>query len=176
METNLTSYQRKGVDKHNLVAGLCYSIAKNYLTQVVGKKRIGDHIFFQGAVAFNKGVVAAFEQILGKPITVPPHPHVKYRQSIFICDGCPNHCEIKKVVIEGEATPLYYGARCERYEIKKKEQPKHKLPDLFRAHVWVYLMHRSSTNICRFGWHSCRSWGLRWCFRIEPTKRSYMME
>ena len=162
METNLTSYQRKGVDKHNLVAGLCYSIAKNYLTQVVGKKRIGDHIFFQGAVAFNKGVVAAFEQILGKPITVPPHPHVtgaigaamaamekvaetngtrfkgfdrivntKYQQSIFICNGCPNHCEIKKVVIEGEATPLYYGARCERYEIKKKEQPKHKLPDLF---------------------------------------------
>ncbi len=166
METNLVSYQRKGVNKDSLVAGLCYSIAKNYLTQVVGQKRIGNHIFFQGAVAFNKGVVAAFEKILNKPIIVPPNPHVtgaigaamaarekvkenggktcfkgfnkiidiKYKQSIFICKSCPNHCEIKKVVIEGESEPLYYGARCERYEIKKKgvKDKAKGLPDLFK--------------------------------------------
>ena len=40
---------------------------------VVGDKKIGDKIFFQGGVTNNKAVVAAFEQVLGKRIIVPPH-------------------------------------------------------------------------------------------------------
>lgn len=76
METAVVSNQQKGAKKDDLVAGLGYSIVYNYLNKVVGDKRIGDHIFFQGGVAFNKGVVAAFEKVLGKNITVPPHHDV----------------------------------------------------------------------------------------------------
>ena len=58
------------------MSGLAYSIVQNYLNKVVGDRRIGERIFFQGGTAFNKGVVAAFEKVLGKPIKVPPHHDV----------------------------------------------------------------------------------------------------
>ncbi|MCX6348469.1 MAG: acyl-CoA dehydratase activase-related protein, partial [Candidatus Aureabacteria bacterium] len=76
MESDLLHHQQSASRRENLVAGLGYSIALNYLNRVVGRKKVGDKIFFQGAVAFNEGVAAAFEKVLGKRITVPPHPHL----------------------------------------------------------------------------------------------------
>ncbi|MCK4427975.1 MAG: CoA activase, partial [candidate division Zixibacteria bacterium] len=76
MESDLVAHQQAGVPKEDLVAGLAYSIVYNYLNKVVGDKRVGDNIFFQGGVAWNKAVVAAFEKVTGKKITVPPHHDV----------------------------------------------------------------------------------------------------
>jgi len=76
METDLLSYQQQGASTEDLVAGLSYSIVANYLNRVVGRRRIGDNICFQGGTAFNKGVWAAFEKVLGKPIMVPEHHEV----------------------------------------------------------------------------------------------------
>ena len=73
MESDLNSQQQRGTVKENLVAGLAYSIVHNYLHMVVGDKKIGEKVFFQGGVTNNKAVVAAFEQVLGKKIIVPPH-------------------------------------------------------------------------------------------------------
>ena len=61
IESDLNSNQQKGVKKENLVGGLAYSIVYNYLQKVVGNRRIGDKIFFQGGVTNNKAVVAAFD-------------------------------------------------------------------------------------------------------------------
>jgi predicted CoA-substrate-specific enzyme activase len=149
MESDLVSHQRSGANKDDLLAGLAYSIASNYLTKVVGDRRIGDHIFFQGGVAWNKAVVAAFERLIGKKVTVPPHHDVtgaigaailareklsepdfktsfkgfdfhkkEYRLHSFTCEDCSNQCEIHKVIIEGEE-PLFYGSRCEKYDVDK---------------------------------------------------------
>jgi len=76
MESDLLGHQQRGARREDLAAGLAYSIVYNYLNRVVGQKKIGNRIFFQGAVAHNKAVVAAFEKVLGKPITVPPHNDV----------------------------------------------------------------------------------------------------
>jgi len=73
MESALNAWQQKGADKEDLVGGVAYSIAQNYLLRVVRKKKIGDHILFQGGVANNKAVVAAFERLTGKKIHIPPH-------------------------------------------------------------------------------------------------------
>ena len=62
MESDLNSFQQKGVEKDNLVGGLAYSIVHNYIQKVVRKKRIGNHILFQGGVTNNRAVVAAFEE------------------------------------------------------------------------------------------------------------------
>jgi predicted CoA-substrate-specific enzyme activase len=152
MESDLVAHQRSGAGKDDLIAGLAYSIATNYLTKVVGDRRIGHHIFFQGGVAWNKAVVAAFEKLIGKTITVPPHHDVtgaigaailarekaaepgfktsfkgfdlykrRYDIETFPCEDCSNQCEIHKVEIEGEE-PLYYGARCEKYDIKQRTE------------------------------------------------------
>lgn len=73
MESDLNSHQQKGAGKDDLIGGLAYSIVQNYIQKVVGSKRIGDHILFQGGVTNNPSVVAAFEAITGKPISIPPH-------------------------------------------------------------------------------------------------------
>jgi len=159
MESDLVAHQRSGAGKDDLLAGLAYSIVSNYLTKVVGDRRIGDHIFFQGGVAWNKAVVAAFEKLLGKTVTVPPHHDVTgaigaailakeklnepgfkssfrgfdlykrhYKLESFTCHDCANQCEIHKVEIEGEE-PLYYGARCEKYDVERHSE--HVLPPDF---------------------------------------------
>jgi len=71
METNVYSHYQKGARIDNLMAGLAYSIVANYINRVVGRKKIGKKIFFQGAVAFNRSVVAAFENYIGSRIIVP---------------------------------------------------------------------------------------------------------
>jgi len=158
MESDLVSHQRAGAGTDDLVAGLAYSIASNYLTKVVGDRKIGEKLFFQGGVAWNRGVVAAFEKLTGKKVTVPPHHDVtgaigaailamevetgngtkfkgfdlsrkQYTLSSFTCEDCDNMCEIRKVEVEGEE-PLYYGSRCEKYDVKRKKE-KVRIPDYF---------------------------------------------
>ncbi len=158
MESDLVHHQQKGAERDDLVAGLSYSIVYNYLNRVVQGKRIGKNIFFQGGPAANDGVVAAFEKVLGKKVTVPEHHDVtgaigaaiialessdgktnfkgfdlskkKYEITSFECTDCPNMCEIRKVVVEGEE-PLYYGSRCEKYERRRHRSKGEHLPDLF---------------------------------------------
>jgi predicted CoA-substrate-specific enzyme activase len=159
MESDLVHHQQRGVEKDNLVAGLSYSIVLNYLNKVVGDRKIGEHIFFQGGTAFNLGVVAAFEKILGKHITVPENHDVTgaigaailakeekvsgksgfkgfdlskrdYELTSFECKRCPNRCEIKRLKVKGER-PLLYGSRCERFEVKRERKRMNQLPDLF---------------------------------------------
>ncbi len=158
IESDLVHHQQRGAEINDLVGGLCYSIVQNYLNRVVGDRRIGNKIFFQGGTAFNKGVVAAFEEVLGKEITVPENHDVtgaigvallareerawerssfkgfdlsrrSYEITTFECKGCPNICLIRKVSVEGEK-PLFYGSRCEKYDVVRRSKGS-KLPDLF---------------------------------------------
>jgi predicted CoA-substrate-specific enzyme activase len=74
MERDVTGFMnRGGAEKPDIVAGLAYSIVFNYLNRVVRGRRIGEVIFFQGGTAYNDAVAAAFSQVLGKRIIVPPH-------------------------------------------------------------------------------------------------------
>jgi predicted CoA-substrate-specific enzyme activase len=73
MERDVTGWLHKGETVPNLVAGLAYSIALNYLNRVVRGRRVGNVIYFQGGTAYNDAVTAAFASLLGKKITVPPY-------------------------------------------------------------------------------------------------------
>lgn len=76
MESDLTAYAQKGAARNDLIAGLCYAIVRNYLHRVVENRRIGRRIMFLGGPSLNKGIVAAFEKVLDKPILVPKHREV----------------------------------------------------------------------------------------------------
>jgi predicted CoA-substrate-specific enzyme activase len=76
MESDLVAYHQKGVERNDLIAGLCYAIVHNYLNRVVGKRKIGERIMFLGGPSLNKGVVAAFEDVLGRGLIVPQHREV----------------------------------------------------------------------------------------------------
>ena len=76
MESDLVSYHQKGVATNDLIAGLCYAIVHNYLNRVVEKRKVGQRVMFLGGPSLNKGVVAAFENVLGRALIVPEHREV----------------------------------------------------------------------------------------------------
>jgi len=73
MEQDVNAYLKRGAEVPDLVAGLAYSVALNYLNRVVRGRKIGEAIYFQGGTAYNDSVAAAFATLLGKRIIVPPH-------------------------------------------------------------------------------------------------------
>ncbi|MDF1573582.1 MAG: acyl-CoA dehydratase activase [Bacteroidales bacterium] len=166
MESDLNAFQQRGVEKENLVGGLAYSIVHNYIQKVVRKKRVGNHILFQGGVTNNRAVVAAFEKVTGKKIHIPPHfdvtgaigaamlarDHIKQNQlqtrfkgfdiskipytvDKFTCKACSNQCEIRRVRIEGENKPLFYGGRCEKWEMDERKGKGQDIPNYFEERI-----------------------------------------
>lgn len=76
IDSEVVRHQQRGAPVSDIAAGLAYSIATNYLHRVVEKRPVGRRILFQGGVAFNTAVQAAFGQLTGKPVEVPPHNEV----------------------------------------------------------------------------------------------------
>ncbi len=152
MESQLNFYKQKGAAKADLVSGLAYSVVKNYLTKVVEDRRIGDHILFQGGVAFNRAEKAAFESVLGKKVQVPPHHDIlgaigaamlareemeaSGRQTRFQgFDLRDRKFELSSFecqdcsnhceihkVVFGEEKTLFYGSRCGKYDSQEKKK------------------------------------------------------
>ena len=159
MESDLIHHQQAGKDVRDLAAGLSYAIAQNYLEKVVGTKKIGQHISFQGGVAANQSVAAAFENILGKELTISEHHNVtgalgaalaardhkpttsrfagfflkdrSYEIKTFECKKCPNRCRIRQIYVDNKLQ-AYYGSVCGRYEKTSDEASYKNKPDLFR--------------------------------------------
>jgi predicted CoA-substrate-specific enzyme activase len=76
MESDLVSYAQKGARLEDLIAGLCYAVVSNYLNRVVGKRRIGNRVMFLGGPSLNRGIVAAFENVLQQEILIPANREV----------------------------------------------------------------------------------------------------
>ena len=64
----------EGVRHEDIVAGLVYSICMNYSNRVKGNRPVGEKVFMQGGVCYNKAVPLAMASLVGKPIVVPPEP------------------------------------------------------------------------------------------------------
>jgi len=159
METELQNAARKGADLPDLTAALAESVARNYLEKVVGPHRIGSRIVFQGGVASNAAVVAAFERLLGVPVVVHPHNTVSgaigaallareamagrrtgfkgltaigdHSSRTFACHRCENLCEVTRLQVADQA--IHFGDRCERYTITDGDEGEARTPapDLF---------------------------------------------
>ncbi len=154
MESQLNYCKQRGAAKRDLVAGLAYSVVKNYLTKVVEDRRVGDHILFQGGTAFNRAVKAAFENVLGKKITVPPHHDIlgaigvamlareemesSHRPTRFRgFDLTKRQYELSSFecqscsnrceihkVVFGDEPPLFYGSRCGLWDSAEKKEQR----------------------------------------------------
>ena len=64
----------EGVEHEDIVAGLVYSICLNYSNRVKGNRPMGEKVFMQGGVCYNRAVPLAMASLTGKPIIVPPEP------------------------------------------------------------------------------------------------------
>jgi predicted CoA-substrate-specific enzyme activase len=77
MEQDIRKMLKKGYSRIEVLGATMYSIVQNYLTKVVGNRKVDpEKVLFLGATARNKGLVAAFEQLLGVEVIVPPFCHV----------------------------------------------------------------------------------------------------
>lgn len=140
MERDLNHYLNAGYSVDEILAAVLHSTRENYLTKVAVTGSIGKKIFFQGATAKNRSLVAAFEQKLKRPIMVSQFCHLTgalgtalelhdknvnatnfrgldlYKKSIPVrsetCELCTNHCKLKVAEIGNEVEA--YGFLCGR--------------------------------------------------------------
>jgi predicted CoA-substrate-specific enzyme activase len=70
-ESDMIHKQQLGFSKESIIAGLCEALVRNYLNNIGKGKNIESPILFQGGVAFNKGIKAAFEKELNKELIIP---------------------------------------------------------------------------------------------------------
>jgi len=140
MERDMNHYLSLGYNVDEVLASVLHAIRENYLTKVAIEGNIGNTVFFQGATAKNRALVAAFEQRLQKPVHVSRFCHLTgalgaalilrdqgimqtgfrgialHKQSIQvtseICDLCANHCKITVADVGGEK--VAFGFLCGR--------------------------------------------------------------
>ncbi|MBN2183740.1 MAG: hypothetical protein JW746_00280 [Candidatus Krumholzibacteriota bacterium] len=172
MERDLSSYQKMGAGKSDLVAGLACSVVQNYLNRIVRGRKIGDVVFFQGGTAYNDSVAAAFSQILEKEIIVPPYNGVmgaigaallaKEKMTALGTVSSFRGLDISKVEYSIREFPCsgctnfcdiqeftvagrktYWGDKCgERYHKRARAHLKPAVPDLMK--VYMNLLERDT--------------------------------
>lgn len=75
-ESDMIHKQQMGHKVEDILYGLCQAMARNYLNNVGLGKEILPAVAFQGGVAYNQGMLRAFESVLGVAVTVPAHHEV----------------------------------------------------------------------------------------------------
>jgi len=139
MERDINHHLSEGFSVNEVLAAALHSVRENYLMKVATENKIGQVIFFQGATAKNRALVAAFEQRLQKPIMVSKFCHLTgalgaalvageegqstafkgfelYKKHIQVrsevCELCTNHCKIS--LAETPSGTVAYGFLCGR--------------------------------------------------------------
>ncbi|MBN1799561.1 MAG: hypothetical protein JW822_13380 [Spirochaetales bacterium] len=74
ISSDIKNATHEGISRHDILAGLVYSICFNYINRVKGYRPVGEKVFVQGGVCYNRAVPLAMAAILRKPIVVPPEP------------------------------------------------------------------------------------------------------
>lgn len=67
---------QEGQSREDIVAGLVYAIAGNYLNRVKGGRYVGKKVFLQGGVALNHAIAHAFAHSVDRHVVIPPNPEL----------------------------------------------------------------------------------------------------
>ena len=77
MDQDARDLLRVGLHRREVMGAILYSVVQNYISKVVGDRHVSrEKVFFQGATARNRGLVAAFENLLDVEVVVSPYCHV----------------------------------------------------------------------------------------------------
>lgn len=144
-ESDMIHKQQMGYNIEDIINGLCEALVRNYLNNVAKGKEILPPIVFQGGVAANVGIRAAFCKALEHDIIIPKHYDVMgalgvailardyikgsrqtkfkglevseevFQAHSFICNGCSNLCEIVNIEEDGNLIARW-GSRCGKWD------------------------------------------------------------
>lgn len=70
-ESDMIAKQQYGFSKADIINGLCEALVRNYLNNLGRGKKLEPPFVFQGGVAANKGIKAAFEREVGHEVIIP---------------------------------------------------------------------------------------------------------
>ncbi len=154
MGQSVASAQQEGIPLEIITASLANSIAKNYLSKVVGNRKLGNKIILTGAVFYNHAITSAFKQLLrGKTITVADNNEVSgaigaallakeqntqgktnFRGFPAVINSVCNlssftcrECDNNCTITRMQMAkdkPTFYGSRCDRYDSTYKTNKK----------------------------------------------------
>ena len=121
--------------------GICRALINNYLT-LARSIELKPPYVFQGATAKNKALVKALEEQLNHEVIVPQYcesmgaigmallarenksektnfrgfilKNLDLKSETFICEDCPNNCEITKILIENKLI-AHLGSKCGKH-------------------------------------------------------------
>lgn len=173
MERDMNHYLSEGYTVNEVLASALHAVRENYLLKVATEKHIGSTVFFQGATARNKALVAAFEQRLQRPILVSKFCHLTgalgtalalrdeyqgetgfvgfelYREQVPItnevCELCTNHCKISVAEVRG--TKVAYGFLCGRdYETQSFVNVDSGAFDLLKSRKNIHRVTQKKTD------------------------------
>jgi predicted CoA-substrate-specific enzyme activase len=144
-ESDMIHKQQIGYQIPDIINGLCEALVRNYLNNVGKGKEILSPVVFQGGVAANAGIRAAFERALGLAVQIPEHFNVMgaigaaqlareevtrtgktlfkgfgitglpYKTGSFECNGCSNVCEVVEIYEEDRVIGRW-GSRCNKWD------------------------------------------------------------
>ncbi|VVS93160.1 acyl-CoA dehydratase activase [Desulfoluna spongiiphila] len=143
MERDLNIFLSEGWKKAEIMSAVLHSVRDNYLSKVVGKSTPGKRVYFQGATARNKALVACFERELGQKVLVSKFCHLTGALGCAValkdagldassftgidfsctvetetCELCTNRCELRIYTVGDKKNA--WGLKCGRdYEDKK---------------------------------------------------------
>lgn len=143
-ESDMVHKQQLGYKTEDIIRGLCEALVRNYLNNIGKGKAINPRVVFQGGVAANLGMQAAFEDALGQEVHIPKHYDVMgaigaallakeaeiektsfkgfgisdmhFTADSFECSGCPNHCEVVNIRMDKKVIARW-GDRCNRWKV-----------------------------------------------------------
>jgi len=75
-KTDMIHLQQIATPVHDIVAGLCFAVARNFISSLGKGKQFDTPVIFQGGVAANAGVVRAFRELLNageKDLIIPEY-------------------------------------------------------------------------------------------------------
>jgi len=75
-ESDMISKQQYGFTKPEIINGLSEALVRNYMNNLVRNRVLEGEYIFQGGVAANIGIKAAFEEEIGAEVIVPKHHDV----------------------------------------------------------------------------------------------------
>lgn len=142
-ESDMIHKTQLGVQRDDIIAGLCAAVVRNYLNTVAKGKELRPAVLFQGGVAANTGVKKAFEESLNRELIIPEYflvmgavgaallctreakksssfigftncIEMQFESRGFECNECPNQCEIVQACRENKTVAMY-GSRCGKY-------------------------------------------------------------
>ena len=140
MERDVSRLVAEGCPTPSILAAVLHSVCENYLNKVVGSSPLGERVAMQGATALNGALVSAFEQRLGRQLSVSCYCHITGALGAALaareardgpsrfrgfelahlplhtaqqtCELCSNHCQITTLSAKDISTG--WGMRCGR--------------------------------------------------------------